>query len=682
MTLVSVTPGITLLADRPSTQINRLSIAVIDGLSLSFNGTPIVLPNRKARALVAYLALGGERSFSRERLAGLLWSESDETRARSSLRTTLHELRKALLPHGCLALRIGQEEVSLAHEWIEVDLEHALTEIAAGRLPENLEERPRTVGMLLAGYEDLTEEYRGWVEQLRASAQTRVSRALQQGYESQSLTSHQRRALAEAALRIDPLNEAACRVLMRLAAESGEIGVALRAYAALYDALGVELDMEPSEPTQALVAEIKCGRIEAQNQASGPVTPAASPAVETTIGEATIIVLPFAVSEGSDIAVSAGQFAEGLAEGIVHVLSGIGELFVIARGTARAFAGRVVDPREVRRELGVDYVLSGHVSATDRLRVFTELAEAASGRVIRTGRYESQPQGIFSLQDRIADEVVALIAPAVKEHALARARRKPPGTLSAYDLMLQGTEMQYALDEASYMKAGELLYEAIALDPAFAPPYAHAATWHNFRIGQGWSPDPGDDAIHAARCAARALELDRNNAVALAIQGQTLSFNGRNYDAARQYLDRAIEMGPSSLIAWTLSSATYSWTGNGTLGAEHASRAIRLSPFDPFIFFAEHMLSQSSYMKGDYEAAIRLARQVAQRNPRLTSNLRTLAASLVATGAIEAAREAATQMLAFEPNFRLSAFDRRTPLCDAVRGGYIAQLRLAGLRDD
>ena len=60
---------------------------------------------------------------------------------------------------------------------------------------------------------------------------------------------------------VEPLHEAACRAVMRLAAEDGEIGPALRAYANLYAALDEELDMEPSAATQELVAEIKQGRL-------------------------------------------------------------------------------------------------------------------------------------------------------------------------------------------------------------------------------------------------------------------------------------------------------------------------------------------------------------------------------------------------------------------------------------
>jgi adenylate cyclase len=160
-----------------------------------------------------------------------------------------------------------------------------------------------------------------------------------------------------------------------------------------------------------------------------------------------------------------------------------------------------------------------------------------------------------------------------------------------------------------------------------------------------------------------------------------LSFNNRNHAAARQYLDRAIAVGPSSALAWTLSSSTHGWSRNGKLGIEHATRALKLSPFDPFVFFVEHMLSQSHYVNGDYAIAIERARGVEQRNPRLTSNLRTLTAALVASGAIDEARGVAAAMLSREPTFRLTTFERRTPLSDTVRPDYVARLRRAGLPD-
>ncbi len=658
--------------------VRIFSAKLLGVVAFSYNNKQIDLRNRKAQAILAYLSIGQSGTERRERLADLLWSEANPDHGRSTLRRALVDLRRALRAVGCAVLEFGRTSITLDRTALEVDATVLVEAVQAGDVPDLLLRQPLVSETLLAGLDALDNEFSAWLTTQRLDLHRRLLLGLVAGASAAGSCRAAHRRMAEATMLLEPTHEEACRLLMRFAAEDGDVAGALRIHDTLYRALDGEHDMEPTPATQELLAQIKLGQFDRLAERP-PSTPGITFATRARAGPPWIAVMPFRTLGPDPIP---GYFAEGLAEGIVHVLSGIGELFVIARGTARAFAGRSVDPREVGREIGVDYVLSGQVvAASEGLRVSTELAETGAGLVIRTGLYEATPHGLFALQDRIAGEVVGVIAPAVKEHALARAKRKPPGTLSAYDLMLQGVELQYALAETSYAQAGERLYEAIARDPGNAPAYAHAATWHNFRIGQGWSRDHAEDGAQAARCAAKALELDPNNALALAIQGQVLSFNGRNYEVARQYLDRAIALGPSSVLAWTLSAATHSWTGNGALGIEHATRALRLSPYDPFVFFTEHMLSQSHYMAGEHDTAIAIARGVAQRNPRLTSNLRTLAASLVATDAIDAAREVAAGLLHHEPNFRLSAFGRRTPLCDAVRGDYITRLRLAGLPD-
>ena len=73
----------------------------------------------------------------------------------------------------------------------------------------------------------------------------------------------------------------------------------------------------------------------------------------------SIAVLPFSLrAAGEDDT----WFADGVIEGIIHVLSGIENLFVIGRGTCLAYADGDVDPRAVGRDLGVRYVLTGSVS--------------------------------------------------------------------------------------------------------------------------------------------------------------------------------------------------------------------------------------------------------------------------------------------------------------------------------
>ncbi|HEX7128422.1 MAG TPA: winged helix-turn-helix domain-containing protein, partial [Thermodesulfobacteriota bacterium] len=91
------------------------------------DGRPVGLPTRKAAALLAVLASRPGATYTRERLAALLWSQSGEAQARGSLRQALAHVRKALAAAGCDAavqesrgegLRLvadGRVEVDVAH---------------------------------------------------------------------------------------------------------------------------------------------------------------------------------------------------------------------------------------------------------------------------------------------------------------------------------------------------------------------------------------------------------------------------------------------------------------------------------------------------------------------------------------------------------------------------------------
>src|SRR5215212_12234539 len=73
-----------------------LSVSLVGRLALRFNGQQVELRTQKAGAVLSYLALSEAKQESRERLVGLLWSRSDEERARASLRQVVRELRSLL----------------------------------------------------------------------------------------------------------------------------------------------------------------------------------------------------------------------------------------------------------------------------------------------------------------------------------------------------------------------------------------------------------------------------------------------------------------------------------------------------------------------------------------------------------------------------------------------------------
>lgn len=375
-------------------------------------------------------------------------------------------------------------------------------------------------------------------------------------------------------------------------------------------------------------------------------------------------------------------FADGIVDDIIYLLAGFKELFVIARGSTLGLGGDQVDLRSVAHQLGVRYVLYGSVQRSgERLRVVAELAEPETGMVLRSYRHDGKIDSLFDLQDHIALDVVRAIAPQVQARELKRAQRKHPQNMTAYDLVLQGIDQMFRLNQQASARARGLLQQAMVLDPVYATAYSYAAYWYVFRVGEGWSEDPVADAREAEHLAETAIKLNPDDPQALAIHGHVQSFLLHDFERARVILDRAIEVGPNSPLAYTMSCATCSYLGLGELAVAHGRQGLRLSPIDAHRFWHEGVLAQAHYIHGDYTEAVAFARMAAGRHAGVAFNLRLLCASLVALERMDEARGAAQQLMRVLPSFQLGPYARRCPFRGAVLDSWLGRLRLAGVPD-
>jgi adenylate cyclase len=392
----------------------------------------------------------------------------------------------------------------------------------------------------------------------------------------------------------------------------------------------------------------------------------------------SIAVLPFRKLATVDD----DYFADGIVDNIIHALAGLKELLVIARGSTLGFGAGAVDVQAIGSALGVRYVLYGSAQRSGKtLRIRTELIDTSSAEVIRSDQHDGGLSDLFTLQDRITEDIVKTIAPKVREQELKRALRKHPQNMTAYDLVLQALDLLNSLDYPRFALARGLLQRAMSIDPSYAPSFSYAAWWHSYRIGQEWSRDFPMDASEAIRLADTALKLDPSDALALAVNGHEQSYLRKNYVAALDCFDQALEACPNLAIAWTLKAVTLCFMGDGPGALDAANRGLRLSPVDQQVFFAEHILAQAHYINGDFDEAVAWSERAERHNARLTSNLRTLIASLVASGRVVEAREAARRHGVLSPHFSLAAWASRTPMVARVLQPRLEMLRKAGLPD-
>lgn len=377
----------------------------------------------------------------------------------------------------------------------------------------------------------------------------------------------------------------------------------------------------------------------------------ASPVQAVVTSRPSIAVLPFENIGGNP---EQEYFADGIVEEIITALSHVRWFFVIARNSSFTYKGRIVDIKQVGRELGVRYVLEGSVRrAGNRMRITAQLIEAESNSHIWAHRYDGGVEDVFDLQDQITESVVTAIEPQIQTAELKRTRCKRADNLTAYDSFLRGMAQFWMSGFESAEGTLALFRRAIDSDPGFAPAYALAAQCYVYRVSQGVSPDVAEEAAEGARMAEAAIDRDPEDPTVLALAGHALGHLTNQYEKALALMERALALNPNSAMAWQLSGWMRVWVGDAADAVQRFRRGQRLSPLDIRGFIIHSGLAAAFIMLEQYEAAIGFARQAISEAPHWHTGYRMLAAALAGAGRLKEARAAAAQHLRLNPGYNL-----------------------------
>ena len=373
-----------------------------------------------------------------------------------------------------------------------------------------------------------------------------------------------------------------------------------------------------------------------------------------------------------------------MVEDLIVSLAGLREMRVISRTSTLGYHDNTTDVREVGKTLGVRYVLSGSIRrSSNRIRVAVELSDTRTGFGIWSDRADFAPGELFEMQDRLVHHIVSRIAPQIREEELRQAMRQRPESMTAYDRTLQALHLMDYLDRDMFERSRDVLRQAMEDDPHFAMPVAWSVWWHIIYVGQGWSTDPRADMDTANELAKRTISLDPNNALGLAIVAHMHSYLLHDYDGAMTFFARALRAGPSNAIVLIMYALTLAYVGRGEEAIRVAKEAISMAPLDQMTFWFQNVLALAHFSAGSYADAAAWARASDQAAPRFTANVRTLIASLAAAGAEREAREVAARLMALEPDFRLSHYERTLLIFqpEAIRARFLDGLRSAGLAE-
>jgi tetratricopeptide (TPR) repeat protein len=240
----------------------------------------------------------------------------------------------------------------------------------------------------------------------------------------------------------------------------------------------------------------------------------------------------------------------------------------------------------------------------------------------------------------------------VEQAEIERAKRKPTGSLDAYDYYLRGKASFDEWTREANEEALRLFGTAIGLDRDFASAYGMAALCYSQRKGGGW--DRVRDIAEPERLALRAVKLGKDDAGALCEGGYTLAHVIGDLDTGLAHIDRALVLNPNLAYAWYVSGYVRAWRGEPDTAIEHLMRAMRLSPVDKRMSGFQNGIAFGHFVAGRYDDAATWAERAVRGRPNYGGGLRVIAASCALAERLPEAQSAMASIRKLDPTFRIA----------------------------
>jgi len=459
-------------------------------------------------------------------------------------------------------------------------------------------------------------------------------------------------------------------------AEPGGICISSSAYDQVRGKVAVEFADLGEHRLKNIARPVHVYKIRLESAGTPALGPEAADGLEPATAAATILgsgrqkrkaalaVLPFTVF-GNDS--EAEILADGLVEDVLTALARFRLVSIIARNSTFAYRGQQVDIRRAAAELGADYVLEGSVRRSgDNLRVSAQLIDAADGAHLWAERYDRRLEGLFAVQDVIAQAIVAGVEQPLVTAENRRGAPDPVG--STTDVIKAAGWHLFRFDRVSNNKAISLLLSAVAENPAAYRRHQALAMGYCWQIAFGWTEEPSETAGRALAASEAAISLNDEDAWNHCVLGWSAVYSDQ-FDRGVAALKRAVQINPHSAVTHGVHSWVLAHAGDSEGAIDAFATTARLGLQHPFIFMHATGAAWAHFAREAWEEAARHAEIAASRRPTCFGPLVVLAAISGLRG--DESRSAQ----------RTEAIRRLIPKFSLVWLGGFLHLRPAELRD-
>jgi TolB-like protein len=324
-----------------------------------------------------------------------------------------------------------------------------------------------------------------------------------------------------------------------------------------------------------------------------------------------LAILPFGNLSGAK---EDDYFSDGLTEEMITQITRLQArgLAVIARTTAEHYNSSSKSMEQMKKELGVGYVLEGKVRrGGNRVRITAQLIQLKDQTQLWAETYERDLSDVLSVQAGIAEAIAREINLALNLSERTRLSALQKGETrvqpAAYDAYLKARYNLHQMTPAAITKSIEDFERAIQLDANYAPAYAGlASAYALLAIAPFDCLAPHDAMPKAERAARKSLELDRSFAeahTALALVNHHYYWKWKEAEAG---YEQAIELNPdhADTHLW------YSWMllalGRRDAAFDEIEQTMSIvQETDPHRLVAVHTTRAAAYYFGrEYQRAV------------------------------------------------------------------------------
>ncbi len=400
----------------------------------------------------------------------------------------------------------------------------------------------------------------------------------------------------------------------------------------------------------------------------------------------SIVVLPLANTSSDP---DQNYFAEGLTEDLTTDLSRIPDSFVIARGSANAYKDKVIDVRQIGRELGVRYVLEGSVQRLgDQVRLNLRLIDAENGQQLWADRLDGARRDLGAMQSQVTGIVANALHQQLIESESQRSLRLRPLNPDAQDLAWQAFLAHERRTPDKNAAARELAQRAVTLDPTSVLGWSVLGLSYTADLMARWVNLRGATRDEWARLAAeadaRAYAIDPNNLYAVQLRAEVLGVQGKTEEslAMRQ---RAVAINRNAGPAWGGLSYAYATVGRPEESIAAGLEAIRLSPRDGRLHGFLVVIAAAHLFAGRDAEALAWARRAINARPEYSIPHAWAAAAAANLGDLATARSEIAEFRRLQPDYTLATFKAERysdkPEFLRQRERFYRGLQTAGLTD-